>query len=91
MRKPTRAIFIASVFTAGIAAASALYAQDNRGSSGSMMGRDVMMGGGMMEGGMMGSMMQMMDHCSQMMQGMNDGRGTERPNDRWKKSPGNKH
>jgi len=25
------------------------------------------------------------------MQGMNDGRGTERPNDRWKKSPGNKH
>lgn len=86
MRKRTRAIFIGSVFAAGVAATSALYAQDNHGSSGSMMGR-----GGMMEGGMMGSMMQMMDHCGQMMQGMNDGRGAGRPNDQWKKPPGDKN
>ena len=48
-----------------------------------MMGQGNMMGqGGMM--GMMGSMSEMMEHCSQMMQGMTDNPSAARPNDQWR-------
>ncbi|MEX2127239.1 MAG: hypothetical protein WD871_03235 [Xanthobacteraceae bacterium] len=91
MRRQTRMIVMALVTAISVATASALYAQQDRGSSGSdgMMGRDGMMGGG--GRGMMGSMTQMMETCGQMMQGMKDGSG--RPNDQWKKAspaPGEK-
>jgi len=85
MRSHTKTLAIASAFVASIAAASALLAQDIRkpgmmGPNG-MTGRDGMMGrGGMM--GMTGSMMPMMEHCSQMMTD-----GSRRPNDQWKKTP----
>lgn len=46
-----------------------------------MMGRDGMMDNkGMM--GTMGSMMRMMEHCSQMM-----GEDSKQPNDQWRKGP----
>lgn len=81
MRKSTIALTFASVFLAGVAAAPALYAHDDLGSSGSMgrMMGDANEGGmrGMM--GMMRQMSQMMDHCSSM-------RGDSRPNEQWRKN-----
>jgi hypothetical protein len=86
MRKITTALILA----ASVAAASSIYAQTDRGPSGSMMGHG-MMGdenttneGGMM--GMMNMMQQMsrmMDHCGQMMSG--NPRDGGRPNDQWRK------
>ncbi|XSC45689.1 hypothetical protein ACF1BQ_006345 [Bradyrhizobium sp. RDT10] len=82
MRKLTRAILPTAILVAGIIAAPALYAQSDRGSSGSMMGHGMMDdnnrndGGGMMK--MMGQMSRMMDHCNNMM-------SDSRPNDQWRK------
>lgn len=85
MRKLTKAILLTAALVAGTIAAPALYAQSDRGSSGSMMGHGMMGddnrgdGGGMM--GMtktMGQMSRMMDHCDNMM-------SDSRPNDQWRK------
>lgn len=80
MRKSTVALVFASVVAAAVIAAPALYAHDNQGSSGSMMGHGMMGDGN--EGGMMGmmkQMSQMMDHCNNMM-------GDSRPNEQWRKN-----
>lgn len=81
MRKhmATRSIALASILAAGLAAGSALYAQDGPRPSRpdtapGMMGEGGMMG--MM--GMMRRMSRMMDHCAGMM-GESD-----RPNDQWR-------
>jgi hypothetical protein len=76
MRKQAAILTVASVIIAG-AAASTLYAQDNR--------QDGMMGHGGMMGmmGMMQQMSQMMDHCNRMMSGHTGDGG--RPNDQWRK------
>lgn len=65
----------------GLAAAPALLAAGSNAPARerSMSGHD-MMGNGMMGSGTMG---QMMDHCSQMMQGMSG--GSDAPNDQWRK------
>jgi Spy/CpxP family protein refolding chaperone len=79
MRKQTKVLLIAFALVASLAAAPALLANDSRDHG--MMGRGGMMGnGGMM--GMMGSMMRMMEHCSQMM-----GDDSRQPNDQWRKAP----
>lgn len=85
MRKLTKAILPTAILVAGIIAAPALYAQGDRGSSGSMMGHGMMGDNDRSDGGgmmgmmkMMGQMSQMMDHCNNM---MSDGR----PNDQWRK------
>lgn len=79
MRKEPKVPLIASALVASLAAAPALLAQDGRDHG--MMGPDGMMkNGGMM--GMMGSMMRMMEHCSQTM-----GADSRRPNDQWRKAP----
>jgi len=69
---------------AGIAAATSLYADDpgSTGSGGTMMSPGMMGEGGMMP--MNEQMSDMMDHCSQMMQGADDG-GSGVPNEQWKK------
>ena len=77
MRSGGPTLALATVSVAALIAATTLYAQDTRESSGSMM-RGGMMGGG----GMMGRMSQMMDHCAGMMGGS---RGDDRPNDQWRK------
>ena len=79
-----RKLLLVSIAVAGLAAASALYAQDAREPAGSMMR------GGMMDGGnTMGRMSRMMDHCGAMMRG---GAPGDRPNDQWrKKSPATLH
>jgi len=84
----------AALVAVGFAGAPALYAHDSQGSSGSMMGSGMMGQGGMMGGGMMGMMNmmsnmmsgkgQMAQGCSQMMQGMQGGHGTQRPNEQWR-------
>ncbi len=79
MRKQTKVLLIATALVTSLAGAPALLAHDSRDHG--MMGRDGMMrNGGMM--GTMGSMMRMMDHCSQMMQD-----GPRQPNDQWRKAP----
>ncbi|MCL4711800.1 MAG: hypothetical protein KJZ73_11195 [Pseudorhodoplanes sp.] len=79
MRKQPKVLLIAFALVASLAATPALLAQDSRDHG--MMGRGGMMGnGGMM--GMMGSMMRMMEHCSQMM-----GDDSRQPNDQWRKAP----
>jgi hypothetical protein len=81
MRKRTKILAFASILIAGIAGASALYAHETGGSSGSMMGHDGMMGRGGMMGmmNMMPRMSRMNDHCGSMMQGGN------RPNEQWRR------
>ena len=90
MRKPTKTLMTVSLLAVGIAAAPPLYADDSgspEGQGGTMMTPE-MMGPGMMDhGGMMPMMEQMsdmMDHCSQMMQGAGDG-GSGLPNEQWRK------
>lgn len=83
MHKRTITLTIASIIITGVLAASTLYASERHGSHGSMTGDNMMGRGGMM--GMMDSMMQIMEHCSQMMQETTD--GTRRPNDQWRKTP----
>jgi Spy/CpxP family protein refolding chaperone len=79
MRKLTTALLLSCVLTTGLVVASALYAQDNRGSPDSMMGRDGMMGGGMM------GMMDMMKQMNQMMDSCNKMMGARRPGEQPKK------
>jgi len=87
MRKSTRALAIASIVIASLAAAPALYGQDSEESGGSMMGSGMMGQGGMMN--MMGKMSEMMEDCSSMMQSTNHD-GSERPNEQWReRSPDN--
>ena len=76
MRRQTKVLLIASALVTSLAVAPALLAQDSRDHG--MMGRDDMMG----NGGMMDSMMRMMEHCSQMM-----GDDSRQPNDQWRKVP----
>jgi hypothetical protein len=64
-----------------VAAGTALRAEDEQGSPGSMMGRG-MMGQGR---SMMGQTSRMMDHCGSMMQGRGD--SGNRPNDQWRRRP----
>ena len=79
MRKQPKVLLITSAFVASLVAAPALFAQDSRDHG--MMGPGGMMkNGGMM--GMMGSMVRMMEHCSQMM-----GDNSRQPNDQWQKGP----
>jgi hypothetical protein len=78
MRKHLKTLLVASILAAGLAAAPAIYAHDSDGAGGSMMGRDMMGQGGMM--GMMGGMM---EHCNEMMQAMDDGHA-HRPNEQWR-------
>ncbi len=74
MRKSLKALFVASAFVAGIAAAPTLYAHDSQASQGSTMGLGMMGGGSMMGGGnmmnMMSQMSEMMETCNKMMQDM---------------------
>lgn len=70
MPKQTKILLIASALVTSLAVAPALFAQDSRDHG--MMGN----------GGMMGSMMRMMEHCSQMM-----GDDSRQPNDQWRKAP----
>jgi hypothetical protein len=89
MRKQTKTFVAATVLIAGIAAATSLYADDpgKTGGDGGMMMSPGMMG----EGGTMPmteQMSDMMDHCSQMMQGADDG-GSGVPNEQWKKKAPN--
>ena len=75
MRKHLKTSLVASTLAAGIAAAPTIYAHDSNGSDGSMMG----------QGGMMGPMSSMMDHCNEVMQAMNDSEnGGQRPNEQWR-------
>ena len=75
MRKLTAMLLLGSTLLGTAAVAASLDAQD-KGSSGSMMGRG-MMGDG--DGGMMGMMSQMVDRCNGMM-------SNNRPNDQWRKN-----
>ncbi len=68
MRKSLKALFVASAFVAGIAAAPTLYAHDSQDSQGSTMGPGMMGGGNMMN--MMSQMSEMMETCNKMMQDM---------------------
>lgn len=78
MRKHTKVLLITSALVTSLAA-PALLAHDSRDRG--MIRRDGMMrNGGMM--GTMGSMMRMMEHCSQMM-----GDDSRQPNDQWRKAP----
>ena len=79
MRKLTAMLLLGSTLLGTAAVAASLNTQD-KGSSGSMMGRDMMGdgdGGGMM--GMMKQMSQMVDRCNGMM-------SDSRPNDQWRKN-----
>jgi hypothetical protein len=85
MRKLTKSILPTAILVAGIIAAPALYAQSDRGASGSMMGHGMMDDNNRSDGGgmmgmmkMMGQMSRMMDHCNNMM-------SDSRPNDQWRK------
>lgn len=78
-----------AVLAIGLAAAPSVIAQDGSTNGGGMMGRDSMMGGGMM--GMMNMMQQMsemMETCNRMMQSMAPQRAPQPP--REEKSPDQK-
>jgi hypothetical protein len=76
MRKSIVTVALASALVAGV---TALHAEEQQGSPGSMKGRD-MMGQGR---SMMGQTSRMMDRCGSMMQGRGD--GGNRPNDQWRR------
>jgi hypothetical protein len=78
MRNAKRTLVLVAVSVAATVAASALYAHDGQGSSGSMMSNR------MMGGNMMGRTSRMMDRCGSMMQGGSRG---DRPNDQWRQEP----
>jgi len=88
MRK-SQALFIVPALVGGLALAPALYAEESsppQYSHDSMMIPGVMGDDGMMN--MMGGMSQMedmMDHCSQMMNGGMDG-SSGKPNEQWRKN-----
>jgi hypothetical protein len=77
MKNAKRSLAVAAVAMVAVAA-TALYAQDAREPTGSMM-RDGMSG----RGGTMGRASRMMDHCAGMMSGHQRG---DRPNDQWRKN-----
>ena len=79
MRNSMKELLAVCALVASVAMASALYAADSR-SSETQNGTKT--GSGMMN--MMQQMSGMMDHCSQMMQGMT-GNGTGKPNEQWRK------
>jgi hypothetical protein len=99
MSKHLRTLAAGAAIAMGLAAAPALYAEDDLAMRhDSMMGQGMMsrgmMGQGMMgQGGTMSGMMNMMgmsddkddmmDHCNQMMQAMG-GDHADRPNDQWR-------
>ena len=85
MRSQINILVLASVIIASAAVVSTINAHEGQRSSEPMIDRGMMSRDGMM--GMMGPMMQMMDHCSQMMPGMMGGRDAQRPNDLWRKTP----
>ncbi len=80
MKTKLKTLAAAAALITGISAASAVYADGDRNTSGSMMDQDGMtqggpgnmMGGGNMMGmmNMMGQMSTMMESCNKMMQGM---------------------
>lgn len=76
MRKSFRMLAVASMLGLSVVSVSSLYADSTGRKRGSMMGE-----GGMMSH--MGQMRSMMEGCNRMM-GM-AGRGSERPNDQWRK------
>lgn len=80
MRNLTAIFLLGSTLLGSAAVAASLDSQD-KGSTGSIMGRGMMMGdddgGGMM--GMMKQMSQMVDRCNSMM-------SDSRPNDQWRKN-----
>jgi len=88
MARNLKTVVAAAALLGGLLAAPALYAHGTDGSGmmgGMIQGRQGDMGqGGMMEGmmDMMSQMSGMMEHCNEMMQGMDD-HGVERPNERW--------
>jgi hypothetical protein len=87
MRKQAKTFVAATALVAGILVATALHADDpgNAGDNGGMMMSPGMIG----EDGMMPmteQMSDMMDHCSRMMQGAEDG-GLGVPNEQWRKKP----
>lgn len=86
MPSKLKLVLTTAIVAVGLAGAPALYAHDSQGSSGSMMGmgQGNMMGGGMMSMmNMMSDNGQMAQGCSQMMQGMQGGNGSQRPNEQW--------
>jgi hypothetical protein len=83
MSKHLRTLAVGAAIAAGLAAAPALYAQDDLSNShGSMMGEG-MMGSMMNMMGMSGDMGGMMEHCNEMMHATDDGHA-QRPNDQWR-------
>ena len=78
MRKYKQMLVPAVAVVAVLVAASALYAEDSRETSGS-----VKRGGMMGRGDTTGRTSRMMSGCGAMMQGGRDGR----PNDQWRKEP----
>lgn len=84
MRKPLKTAFAVMALAGGLAAAPALYAQDQQ-PPGSMKGQQGMMGeGGMMPMmNMMQQMNRMMTNCNKMMGSMMDESG-DRPNEQWR-------
>jgi hypothetical protein len=92
MNTHLRTLVLGATIVVALAAAPALYAQSYLSMShGSKMGQGMMgegMTGSMMSGmmsmiGMSSDMGGMMEHCSEMMQGMDDGHA-QRPNDQWR-------
>lgn len=89
MNKHLQTLAASAVIAAGLAAATALYAQDYQSMPhGSTMDQDVMRGTRGMIGGVMADVMNMRgrsgdmgmrDHCNAMMQ------GGQRPNDQWRR------
>jgi hypothetical protein len=85
MPRNLKTVVAASALIGGLLAAPALYAHGSDGGGmmgGMMQGRqgDMMGQGGMMN--MMSQMSGMMEHCNEMMQGMDD-HGAQRPNEQW--------
>ena len=89
MRKSQQALFITLSLAGGLALAPALYAEESgtpQSSHDSMMSPGMMGDDGvmnMMED--MSEMEDMMDHCSQMMNGGMDG-SSGKPNEQWRKN-----
>jgi hypothetical protein len=79
MHKHMKILVLAGALVAGLAIAPRLHAGE--GAKAMMMGEDGMMA---MMKNMMGQN-QMMEQCSQMMQGMMSGAGAQIPNERWRR------
>lgn len=93
MRKNWNGLVAASTLLAGLAAATALYAQDEPATRQNPMGQSGMMqdGRGMMDKmnmmgqmGQMGQMGEMMETCNKMMKDQMTERNSKRPNEQWR-------